>query len=103
MALPDIREASARHLEEVAADILELLGPGIDLDQLTIQQADPGGVSLRAEYRMAGIVHESLGHGETVLDAHTRLREAIVEDRIGLALQVLAEPRAPRARRAARQ
>jgi len=34
-------------------------------------------------------VVESVGRGESVLEAHVRLREAIVGDRIGLGLRVL--------------
>jgi hypothetical protein len=38
---------------------------------------------------MADEVVESVGRGESALEAHVRLREAVVADRIGLGLRVL--------------
>lgn len=84
-----IDDASSRHLHEVAADIRALLGAGIELDQLVIEGGDSGVVTLRARYRMAGVTGESIGRGENVVEAHARLRSAIVEDRVGLGLRIL--------------
>ena len=89
MVLSGLDAAASRHLEEVAADILGLLGPGIELDQLAIEGEGSDTVTLRAHYRMAGVVAESIGRGENVIEAHARLRNAIVEDRIGLGLRTL--------------
>jgi hypothetical protein len=82
-------EATSRHLEEVAADIRALLGPGIELDELVSEDDGSETVTLRALYRLAGVAGESIGRGENVVEAHARLREAIVEDRVGLGLRVL--------------
>ena len=84
-----VSPATSRHLEEVAADILGLLGAGIELDQLLIEGEGTGEVTLRARYQMAGVTIESIGRGENVVEAHARLRGAIVEDRIGLGLRIL--------------
>jgi hypothetical protein len=82
-------DATTRHLEEIATDIAGLLGPGIVLTELAIDADDSDGVVLRARYRMADEVVESVGRGESALEAHVRLRAAIVGDRIGLGLRVL--------------
>jgi hypothetical protein len=82
-------DAASRHLEEVAVDLLGLLGPGIELTELAIEAEDPGNVVLRARYGMAGVTGESIGRGENVVEAHARLRDAIVRDRIGLGLRIL--------------
>ena len=89
MMLPKVDDAADRHLEDVVTDIVALLGPGIELDQLAIVADDSCPVTLRATYRMADAGCESLGRGESVIEAHARLREAIIEDRIGLGLRVL--------------
>jgi hypothetical protein len=82
-------DATYRHLEEVAADILGLLGPGVELTELAIEAEGPEIVVLRAHYGMAGVTGESIGRGENVLEAHARLRDAIVGDRVGLGLRIL--------------
>jgi len=90
MPAEPLDDATTRHLEEIALDILALLGPGIELTELGFDAEGSAGVVLRAMYRMADEVVESVGRGESTLDAHGRLREAIVGDRIGLGLRVLA-------------
>jgi hypothetical protein len=82
-------DATTRYLDEVAADILGLLGPGIELIELAIEAEGPDGVVLRARYGMADETVESIGRGESAIEAHARLRDAIVGDRIGLGLRVL--------------
>ena len=89
MMLPDVDDAADRHLEEVAADIVPLLGPGVEFDELAIVTDDVSPVTLRARYRMADVAAESIGRGENVIEAHARLREAIIEDRVGLSLRAL--------------
>ena len=80
-------DATTRYLEEVAADIKGLLGPGIELLELAIE-AGPV-VVLRARYGMADETIESVGRGESVIEAHARLRGMIIGDRVGLGLRVL--------------
>jgi len=81
-------DATTRYLEEVAADIKGLLGPGIELIELAIE-ADGPFVVLRARYGMADETIESVGRGDSVIAAHARLRGMIVGDRVGLGLRVL--------------
>lgn len=92
MPLRTIDDATSQHLAEIAADILELLGPGVELDDLGLEADGPGRVVLRARYRLASAAGESRGQGENVIEAHARLRAAIVEDRIGVALRGLLTP-----------
>jgi len=89
MARGPLDDAAARHLEEVASDILDLLGPGIELMELVREAEASDAVVLRARYRLADESIESVGRGASVIEAHARLREAIVTDRVGLGLRVL--------------
>jgi len=82
-------EATTRHLEEIATDIAGLLGPGIVLTELAIEADSPDIVVLRARYRMADESIESVGRGESAIEAHARLRDAVISDRVGLGLRVL--------------
>jgi hypothetical protein len=82
-------DAAARHLEEVASDLLGLLGPGIELTALVREADAPDVVVLRARYRLADEAVESVGRGSSVIEAHARLRKAVVEDRLGLGLRAL--------------
>jgi hypothetical protein len=84
-----VDDATSRHLREVAADVIELLGPGIELIELALERDGPEAVALRARYGMADETVESVGRGATVIEAHARLRDAIVGDRIGLGLRLL--------------
>ena len=85
-------DATTRHLEVIAADIVGLLGPGVELIELAIEADVHGVVTLRARYGMAGETVESVGHGDSAIDAHARLRDAVVGDRVGLGLRVLVKP-----------
>ena len=87
ISAPD--NATTRHLEGVAEDILGLLGPGVELEQLAVEVEDLGATTLRADYRLAGVASQSFGRGANVIEAHARLRVAVVEDRIGLGLRLL--------------
>jgi hypothetical protein len=82
-------ESTTRHLERAAEDILGLLGPGIELQELVADIEAAGTVTLRARYRLGAATGVSDGHGENLVEAHARLREAIVVDRIGLGLRLL--------------
>jgi NDP-sugar pyrophosphorylase family protein len=81
-------DATARYLEEVAIDIHGLLGPGMKLADLAIEEAGSC-ITLRARYGMADESVESVGHGQSAIEAHAELRRAIVGDRIGLGLRLL--------------
>jgi len=81
-------DAATRYLEEIATDLLGLLGPGIELAELGLEQGDVE-VILRARYGMANESIESVGRGASSIEAHADLRRAIIGDRIGLGLRVL--------------
>jgi len=82
-------DATARHLELVAEDIVGLLGAGIELHELVVDGELPDITVLRAQYQLAGVTGESSGRGQNLIEAHASLRAAIVTDRIGLGLRVL--------------
>jgi hypothetical protein len=82
-------DATTRYLGEVAVDILGLLGPGIELIELAIEADGPDVVVLRARYGMADETVESVGRGDSAIEAHARLRDAIIGDRLGLGLRAL--------------
>ena len=94
-----IDDATRQHLAEIAADILPLLGPGVELTDLGFEREGHGVAVLRAAYRMGSVAAASSGRGETIIEAHARLRDAIVEDRIGLALQGMLSGPSPLPRR----
>ncbi len=82
-------DSTTRHLEGVAADILGLLGAGVELDELVADVGHAGTVTLHARYRLGAAAGSSIGQGENLIEAHARLRESIVADRIGLGLRLL--------------
>ena len=88
MVRGEVDEATSRHLEEIATDVLGLLGPGIELADLALERDGPG-VVLRVRFGMAGEAIESVGRGASTVEAHADLRRAIVGDRIGLGLRIL--------------
>ena len=81
-------DATTRHLEGVAEDIRGLLGAGVDLQEL-VAAVEPNAALISARYQLGDVTGESVGSGESLIEAHTRLREAIVVDRIGLGLRSL--------------
>jgi len=85
-------EAELRYLDAVAADCSAILGAGMDVVDLVLDdQASP--VSLTFRYRLDGYEGETIAHGETAVDAHAVLREALVLDRIRLGFAVMTDPR----------
>lgn len=84
-----LTEAMRRYLDEVAEDIRGLLGTGIELEGVTLERPARGRFILRATYAMPDVAGESQGHGATLIEAHARLRVAVVEDRIGLGMRRL--------------
>lgn len=81
-------EATTRHLEVVAEDVLGLLGAGIDLHEL-VAAVEPDAALICARYQLGEETAESVGEGANLIEAHASLRAAIVVDRIGLGLRVL--------------
>jgi hypothetical protein len=91
MRLPGDSEAEDHYFERVVEDCAELLGPGVELDALELDQATD--TVLRLRYRLGREEWTSEGHGETVIAAHADLREELVLDRVRLGLRALVKSR----------
>jgi hypothetical protein len=77
-----LSEAEARYFDRVLEDCAELLGPGVDIDDVDV--VDDAGVVLRLRYHLGPVAWTSEGHGATLIAAHAALRERLVVDRIGM-------------------
>ena len=84
---PGMSDADQLYLERVAADCLELLGPGMELTGLALDRNRE--VTLRLSYRLGTTEWTSEGHGLTVIAAHAALREQLVLDRIRVGVRAL--------------
>jgi hypothetical protein len=80
MNVDALTEAEARYLDRVVEDCAELLGPGVDFDDVEVIEEDE--VVLRLRYHLGPVAWSSDGHGPTVTAAHAHLREQLVLDRI---------------------
>jgi hypothetical protein len=89
MRMPDATDAEQHYYQLVAEDCAQLLGPGIELDQLELD--GNGDVVLRLSYRLGPVDGTSEGHGETVIAAHAALRDQLVVDRIAIGFRALFE------------
>jgi hypothetical protein len=87
-----VTEAQARYLEAMAEDCHRILGPGMDLVDLAIDD-DASGTTVTVTYRLDGWQGETVVRGETVVEAHAALREALVVDRLKLGFSVSTDPR----------
>ena len=87
-----LTDAESRYLEAIAEDCRRILGDGVELTDLTID--DRGSpATIRATYRLDGWDGETVVSGETVVEAHAVLREALVLDRLKLGFSVTTDPR----------
>lgn len=84
---PVLSDADQLYFERVAADCLELLGPGMELTGLALDRNRE--VTLRLSYRLGTTEWTSEGHGLTVIAAHAALREQLVLDRIRVGVRAL--------------
>jgi len=84
---PVLSDADQLYFERVAADCLDLLGPGMELTGLALDQESE--VTLRLSYRLGTTDWTSEGHGPTVVAAHAALREQLVLDRIRVGVRAL--------------
>ena len=92
MADRSLSDAERRYLDAVAADCHLILGAGMDVVDLVLDdQTSP--VSLTLRYRLDGYEGETIVQGETAIDAHAALRDALVLDRIRLGFAVMTDPR----------
>ncbi|HYI22034.1 MAG TPA: hypothetical protein VEX62_05285 [Candidatus Limnocylindrales bacterium] len=83
-------DADLRYLESIADDCRAILGPGVEVLELNRSDADPPVLTLR--YQLDGWEAVSEVGGETMLEAHARLRTQLVEDRLRLAFSAVADP-----------
>ena len=83
MDAASLTEAEARYVDRVVEDCLELLGPGVDLEDIELQ--DGAGVVLRLRYRLGAVRWSSEGHGSSLTEAHADLRQQLVLDRLRMA------------------
>lgn len=79
-----LSEADRRYLERIAADCAELLGPGVELDDLDAIELGPQ-VVIELRYRLGEVAWSSEGRGSTVIEAHGDLRQHLVIDRLRMA------------------
>jgi methyl coenzyme M reductase gamma subunit len=87
MQVTDVTDADRAYLERVADDCRRILGPEIELRKLELATNDE--VVLRLGYRLDDSDWLSEGRGETVVAAHSALREGLVLDRIRLGVRAL--------------
>jgi hypothetical protein len=80
-------EAEARYLDRVVEDCADLLGPGVDVDDLEI--VEDAGIVLRLRYHLGTVAWTSEGQGPTVTAAHGALREQLVIDRIKVSVTAI--------------
>ena len=92
MAERSMSEAEQRYVEAVADDCRRILGPGMELLDLAIDEG-PLAASMAVTYRLDGWEGVSSASGESVVAAHAALREALVVDRIKLGFSVATDPR----------
>lgn len=97
------------YLERVADDIQLILGADIGIDAVEIVDVDPGTgadepggegarIALRARYHLGERTFETIGPGESLIDAHRQLRARLVIDRLRLTFSATVAPeRQPRA------
>ena len=91
MRMPGDSEADGHYFERVVEDCAELLGPGVELSALELDQT--ADTVLRLHYRLGQAEWTSEGHGETIIAAHAALREELVLDRIRLGIRALTKAR----------
>ena len=84
-------DADVAYLEAIADDCRRILGPGVCIDDLVVDQASPG-TTVTIRYRLDAVSGESVGRGDTVVEAHAALREALVVDRLRIGFEVVVEP-----------
>jgi hypothetical protein len=86
-------EAEQRYVEAVAEDCRRILGPGMELVDLEIEEASRT-TRMTVTYRLDGWEGVSSATSESVVGAHAALREALVIDRLRLGFSAATDPRA---------
>jgi hypothetical protein len=83
-------EAEDRYLTQIGEDCEGVLGRGIRLLGVQLEDRDDG-VRLVARYQFGDRVWESAAVGETVVAAHSVLRARLLFDRVRLGFTALVE------------
>ena len=91
MDIPSSSAADRRYFERVAEDCEGLLGPGIELRSLELD--DRSGVVLRLRYALGKADWTTEGRGDTVIEAHAALRERLILDRVRIGVRALYKER----------
>jgi hypothetical protein len=89
--VPSATAAERRYFERVAEDCEGLLGPEIELRALEMEAERD--VVLRLKYRLGKADWTTEGRGETVIEAHSALRDKLVLDRIRIGVRALYKER----------
>ena len=76
-------EAEARYLDRVVEDCVEILGHGVDIDDVEVLEGPE--VVLRLRYHLGPVSWSSEGHGPSVTAAHGDRRRRLVLDRLRMA------------------
>lgn len=87
---PRIRAATPADdawLRLVAEDLAPLLGPGVEIVELSLEGSGP--FVLACRYRFRSTERTTLVTAATLLEAHADLRGRLAEDRVGMALAAL--------------
>jgi hypothetical protein len=87
-----LTDADAQYLADIWRDCQSCLAPGTELLDLRRETTDEG-VRLVARYRLGKHDRESASIGETLLAAHSALREQIIVDRIRFGFTDIVEGR----------
>jgi len=82
-----LTEAEARYFDRVIEDCFDLLGPGVEYDDIDVVRSSD--VVLRLSYRLGAVAWSTEGRGATLTEAHGDLRERLVLDRVRMATVAL--------------
>lgn len=85
-------EAEGRYLTEIADDCRAMLGPGAVLLGIARDDVEQG-VRLTVQFELDDQVWESAIVGDTVVEAHARLRDKLLIDRIRIGFTEYVMPR----------
>ncbi len=86
-----VGDAEAGYLEAVVGDCLAILGPDVEVLDVAVEDRTVPPVRLSIRYRLDRWEYETTGTGETVIEAHADLREALVIDRVRLGFLAMTD------------
>ena len=87
-----VGDAEAGYLEAIVGDCLSILGPDVEVLDVAVEDRTAPPVRISIRYRLDRWESETIGTGETVIEAHADLREALVIDRVRLGFLALTDP-----------